>query len=194
MKILIGSDIHGDAEACRALLHTAETEGAERLVLLGDLLYHGPRNDLPPAYAPKQVIDMLNHSPLRPLCVRGNCEAEVDAMVLSFPVMADYAFLEWDGIRIFATHGHLFSPEHLPPLCAGEVFLSGHTHIPMAETDAQGILCLNPGSAALPKGGWPRSYMLYENREFTVRCLEDGRVLCRAALPPDPEKQISSEE
>ena len=181
MKILIASDIHGDAEAMRAVLAKFAEEGAHRLVLLGDLLYHGPRNDLPATYAPKEVIALLNSITPAPLTVRGNCEAEVDQMVLNFPVLADYAWLNFDGISVFATHGHHHSPENPPALGAGEILLSGHTHIPMAEKNAQGVLCLNPGSAALPKGGFPKSYMVYENRRFTVKSFA-GEVICTAEV------------
>lgn len=177
MKLLIASDIHGDAAAMRAVIEKLKAERADRLILLGDLLYHGPRNDLPSSYAPKEVIALLNGLTPAPLCVRGNCEAEVDQMVLNFPVLADYAWLSFDGISIFATHGHHHSPENPPQLAAGELLLSGHTHIPLAEKNTQGILCLNPGSAALPKGGYPKSYMLYENRTFTVRDFEDRTIL-----------------
>jgi len=181
MKILIASDIHGDAEAMRAVIAKFAEEGAERLVLLGDLLYHGPRNDLPATYAPKEVITLLNGLSPAPLCVRGNCEAEVDQMVLNFPVLAEYAWLHFDGISVFATHGHHHNPENLPPLGKNEVLLSGHTHIPTAAKNEQGVLCLNPGSAALPKGGFPKSYMLYENRRFTVKSFS-GEVICEASV------------
>ena len=129
MKLLIASDIHGSAYWCGKLMDFVEQEKPDKLILLGDLLYHGPRNDLPKDYAPKQVIPMLSAYADRILCVRGNCEAEVDQMVLPFPCMADYALLQADGITMYLTHGHLWSPDKLPALQEGSVFLSGHTHV-----------------------------------------------------------------
>ena len=131
MKWMIASDIHGSAFYCQQLLERYREEGADRLLLLGDLLYHGPRNDLPAEYAPKKVISMLNAHKDEIFCVRGNCEAEVDQMVLEFPVLADYALLSFGDRMVFATHGHLFSEAHLPPLRQGRLFLYGHTHIPV---------------------------------------------------------------
>ena len=132
MKWLIASDIHGSALWCRRLLEAFRREQADRLILLGDILYHGPRNDLPEGYAPKEVIALLNPLKERILCVRGNCEAEVDQMVLDFPVMADYAVIP-DGQRlIYLTHGHVYNAGHLPPLCPGDVLIHGHTHIPLS--------------------------------------------------------------
>ena len=123
MRIMIASDIHGSAKYCRMMLDRYEKEKADRLLLLGDLLYHGPRNDLPEEYAPKQVIEMLNARREEILCVRGNCEAEVDQMMLEFPVMADYALLMADRYRLYATHGHIWHPDHLPPLTPGDILL-----------------------------------------------------------------------
>lgn len=176
MKIMIASDLHGDADAVRQLLQRYAESGAERLLLLGDLLYHGPRNDLPPGYAPREVISLLSSLSPAPLCVRGNCDAEVDQMVLPFPILADYAQFCWDDLHIFATHGHHFSPQSLPPLAPGEIFLYGHTHRMQAEWNAAGVLCLNPGSPSLPKEGDPPSYMLYAARTFSFFHL-DGHLL-----------------
>ena len=145
MKWMIASDIHGSALYCEKMLRCFETENADRLLLLGDLLYHGPRNDLPEEYRPKKVIEMLNGIRDRLLCVRGNCDCEVDQMVLNFPILADYAVLDAGNKLIYATHGHVFNPEKLPPLKAGDVLLFGHTHVPL-HTEKDGILCLNPGS------------------------------------------------
>ena len=181
MKIVIASDIHGSEKYTEELVKRIEEEKPDRVLLLGDLLYHGPRNDLPCGYQPKRVIEILNGMKERLFCVRGNCEAEVDQMVLNFPVLADYAWLNFDGISVFATHGHHHSPENPPALAAGEILLSGHTHLPLAEKNAAGILCLNPGSAALPKGGYPKSYMLYEDRRFTVKDFS-GAVICEARV------------
>ena len=181
MKLMIASDLHGDADCCLAMLAKYKEEGADELLLLGDILYHGPRNDLPCGYRPKEVISLLSAMEKPPLCVRGNCDTEVDQMVLPFPILADYTCLYIDGVRLFATHGHHHNPENPPPLSAGEVLLFGHTHLPCAAKNGKGILCLNPGSAALPKGGFPKSYMLYENRRFTVKSFS-GEVICEAEI------------
>lgn len=177
MKFLFASDIHGSASACELVLARAQAEGAERLFLLGDLLYHGPRNELPDRYAPKETIRLLNESPLVPLCVRGNCDAEVDQMVLSFPVMADYALLPLpEGPCVFLTHGHLFHKDRLPPHKPGDILMNGHFHV--YEIGAAGdMLYLNPGSAALPHNGQPRSYMTLENGLFQIKNLETGETL-----------------
>ena len=158
MKWLIASDIHGSAHWCRLLLDAFQREGADRMLLLGDLLYHGPRNDLPEGYAPKQVIEMLNSLKDRLYCVRGNCEAEVDQMVLEFPIMADYLLLPVGDRLIFATHGHVFNETHLPPLRTGDVLLHGHTHVAACAEHETYTYC-NPGSVALPKAGGMHSYM-----------------------------------
>ena len=164
MKLLFASDIHGSARWCRVLMEAIESETPDTVVLLGDLLYHGPRNDLPDEYAPKEVIPMLNGLADRVVAVRGNCEAEVDQMVLEFPCMADYAVL-YDGARkIFCSHGHLFSPESLPALMAGDAFAFGHTHVKVNE-ERDGIRLFNPGSVGIPKDG-SHSYGIYEDGVF----------------------------
>ena len=129
MKLMIASDIHGSALYCRAMLDAFERENAQRLILLGDILYHGPRNDLPDGYAPKQVIALLNPLREKLMCVRGNCEAEVDQMVLEFPVLADYALMALGERMIYITHGHLHGEDNPPPLCPGDILLCGHTHV-----------------------------------------------------------------
>ena len=171
MKLVIASDIHGSAYWCRKLMEVVEQEKPDKLILLGDLLYHGPRNDLPRDYAPKAVIPMLSGLKEKILAVRGNCEAEVDQMVLSFPCMADYALLECDGKTMYLTHGHHFSPDRLPPLPEGSIFLSGHTHVKIDEIRG-GIRCLNPGSVSIPKDG-SHSCILYENGNFSFKILEE---------------------
>ncbi len=170
MKLMIASDIHGSAKYCKDLLAAFDAEAPDRLLLLGDLLYHGPRNDLPDGYAPKEVIALLNERAKSLLCVRGNCEAEVDQMVLSFPVMADYAWLEVNGLRIFATHGHLHGEATPPPLSGNDILLCGHTHIP-AWNQHDGYLYLNPGSVSIPKEGSQRGYMTLEGKTFTWKNL-----------------------
>ena len=171
MKILIASDIHGSAKYCRMLLDRYEKEHAGRLLLLGDILYHGPRNDLPEEYAPKQVIEMLNEHKNEIFCVRGNCEAEVDQMVLGFPVLADYALLPLGERMIYITHGHVFNKENLPPMKEGDILLHGHTHVP-ACGEIGPYLYMNPGSVSIPKDGAPRSYMTLEGETFTWKTLE----------------------
>lgn len=174
MKLMIASDIHGSAYYCRKLLEAREKEQPQKLLLLGDLLYHGPRNDLPREYAPKQVIAMLNEIKDELLCVRGNCEAEVDQMVLDFPVLADYCILYEEDRMIFATHGHIYHENHVPPLKKGDILLNGHTHIPKC-AEHENYIYLNPGSVSIPKGGSAHSYMILENGRFTWKTL-DGEI------------------
>lgn len=174
MKLMIASDLHGSAFYCRGLLEAWEKEQADRLLFLGDILYHGPRNDLPQEYAPKEVISMLNAHSGRIFSVRGNCEAEVDQMVLRFPVMADYCLLEAKGRLVFATHGHTWNLSNPPALSAGDILLCGHTHIP-AKQQENGIFYCNPGSVSIPKGNSPRGYMVLENDRFLWKTL-DGTV------------------
>lgn len=174
MKLMIASDIHGSITWAEKMMEVYRAEKAEKLILLGDLLYHGPRNDLPDGYRPKEVIALLNSVKEELLCVRGNCEAEVDQMVLEFPVLADYMLLWPDRHTVFATHGHVWNTSNLPPLQKGDVLLHGHTHVPAAE-ECGGIVYLNPGSVSIPKNGMPHSYMIYENDTFAVRDF-DGNV------------------
>lgn len=171
MKLLIASDIHGSAKWCGELVGAWQREKADRLVLLGDILYHGPRNDLPEGYAPKEVIAMLNPLKNEILCVRGNCDTEVDQMVLDFPILADYAFLLQEHVSIYVTHGHIWNTSHLPPLRKGEVLLHGHTHVPAWEDHGE-YLYLNPGSVSIPKDGSAHSYMTYENGTFKWKTME----------------------
>lgn len=174
MKWLIASDLHGSASCCEKLLAAYRREQTDKLLLLGDLLYHGPRNDLPEGYAPKQVISLLNAEKAHIFCVRGNCEAEVDQMVLEFPVLAEYCLLEAEGHLIFATHGHHYNLQSPPLLKPGDVLLHGHTHIPAKDSSA-GFWYVNPGSVSLPKEATPKSYMTLENGVFRWKILEDGK-------------------
>lgn len=171
MKLLIASDIHGSAYWCRKLLEVYQQEQPDKLVLLGDILYHGPRNDLPREYAPKAVISMLSPLAEKILCVRGNCEAEVDQMVLPFPCMAPYSQLLVEGKTFYLTHGHHENPRNLPRLNPGDVFLSGHTHV-KEDIQVEGVRCLNPGSVSIPKDG-SHSCLVYDNGEFSFRILEE---------------------
>lgn len=188
MKLLIASDIHGSATWCAHLMDALDAEQPDRVVLLGDLLYHGPRNDLPEGYAPKQVIPMLNGIAERVVAVRGNCEAEVDQMVLDFPCMADYAVVldpaagpDASPRELFCTHGHVFGPglhnsvDNVPPLPAGSALLYGHTHVKVNEerplAAGGGMLrVFNPGSIAIPKDA-THSYGIYQDGEFEHRLL-----------------------
>lgn len=176
MKIMFASDIHGSAYYCRKLLERHQIENPEKLILLGDLLYHGPRNDLPEEYAPKQVITMLNEIKNELLCVRGNCEAEVDQMVLEFPVLADYMVMFEAGRMFFITHGHVYNKEHLPMLKKGDILIHGHTHIQAME-DCGDFVYINPGSVSIPKAGNQHSYMMYEDGIFSIRNLNGEEIM-----------------
>ena len=182
MKWMIASDLHGSAYYCRKMLEAFEREGADRLFLLGDLLYHGPRNDLPREYAPKEVVPLLNGKKEKLLCVRGNCDAEVDQMVLEFPVLADYAVLPVGQRLIYATHGHIYHVKNLPPLAPGDVLLHGHTHVPAWTEFGQGNLYLNPGSVSIPKENSPHSYMTLEGNTMQWKELESSAVFHELTL------------
>ena len=171
MKLVIASDIHGSAFWCKKLLEVCEAEQPDHLILLGDILYHGPRNDLPREYAPKQVIPMLGAWAEKILCVRGNCEAEVDQMVLNFPCLAEYSVLMADGKTWYLTQGHHKNPQDLPSLPAGSIFLYGHTHVKFDQV-IDGVRCLNPGSVSIPKDG-SHSCLVYEDGNFRTCILED---------------------
>lgn len=180
MKYMFASDIHGSAYYCRRLLEEYEKSGADRLILLGDLLYHGPRNDLPKEYAPKEVIAMLNEKKNEIFTVRGNCEAEVDQMVLDFPVLADYAVLMLNGLTFFATHGHVFHEDHMPPLKKGDILVHGHTHLLKAEQVGDHYI-LNPGSVSIPKGGNPATYAVLDEHVFRILNF-DGTIVKEITL------------
>ena len=176
MKYFIASDIHGSAYYCEKMLEAYRREGADRLILLGDILYHGPRNDLPRDYAPKRVIELLSAVRDEIFCVRGNCDTEVDQMVLPFPILADYALLDaGNGSTVFVTHGHKHNLSAMPPLKAGDVLLHGHTHVPACATQ-DGVTYLNPGSVSIPKEGSAHSYMVLENGTFTNKSLDGESV------------------
>ena len=170
MKIFIASDIHGSAFWCRKMLEAYEAEGADRLLLLGDILYHGPRNNLPEEYNPKEVIAMLNPLKDKILCVRGNCDTEVDQMVLDFPILADYAFIQDGEVRIFATHGHRFNEDDLPPISKGDILLHGHTHVQI-KREHEDYTYINPGSVSIPKENTGHGYAVLEDGEVTLKCL-----------------------
>lgn len=175
MKLLIASDIHGSAYYCEKLIERIKAEKPDRILLLGDILYHGPRNDLPHGYDPKRTAELLNEYKNLILCVRGNCDSEVDGMLLKFPMFADYAFLCIDNITLFATHGHKYSPENLPPLKAGDILLNGHTHIPALKQN-EGYTYINPGSVSIPKENSEHEYLCLENGAFCWKNLA-GEIL-----------------
>ena len=175
MKLMIASDIHGSARWCERMLEAWRAEGQPRLLLLGDLLYHGPRNDLPDDYAPKRVIELLNDVRTHLLCVRGNCEAEVDQMVLSFPVMADYCVLPLTGRVLYAAHGHTHGETNPPPLQPGDVLLCGHTHVPAFDRH-ETFIYVNPGSVSIPKNGSCHSYLILQDDQFIWKDLTDLSV------------------
>ena len=171
MKLMIASDLHGSAYFTRKLLDAYQAEQPGKLLLLGDLLYPGPRNALPRDYDCMAAADMLNAVRDNILAVRGNCDCEVDQMVLQFPIMADYALLEWGGLTLYATHGHLWNEECPPPMAPGTVLLNGHFHVP-ACVQHDGYLYLNPGSVSIPKGGSTGSYLILEDGVFTWKDME----------------------
>ena len=182
MKWMIASDLHGSYYYAQQLQQAFEREQADRLLFLGDLLYHGPRNDLPREYAPKEVIPLLNGKKEKLLCVRGNCDAEVDQMVLEFPVLADYAVLPVGRRLIYATHGHIYHVKNLPPLAPGDVLLHGHTHVPAWTEFGQGNLYLNPGSVSIPKEDSLHSYMTLEGNAMQWKELESSAVFHELTL------------
>ncbi len=183
MKILIASDIHGSAEYSSKLFESYKREMPDKLLLLGDILYHGPRNSLPDDYDTKKTMEILNSLKSKIIAVRGNCDAEVDQMVLNFPIMNSYEIIEADGIKIFASHGHHYDPHNLPPFVEFDVIATGHTHIPvLAKYD--GFYHVNPGSVSIPKGGSEHSYMIFEEGEFILRRLNDGKMLDKMQVKP----------
>ncbi len=171
---MIASDIHGSAYYNDLLVERFREEKPDKLLLLGDILYHGPRNDLPAEYAPKRVLASLNELKDRILCVRGNCDGDVDQMVLEFPIMADYLYIYIEGIEIYASHGHIYNQNKPLPGLKG-IFLCGHTHVPLIEKHDD-FVYLNPGSVSIPKDGSRHSYMIFENREFLWKDLENKEI------------------
>ena len=175
MKLMIASDIHGSSYYCEKLLLAFRKEEPDRLLLLGDLLYHGPRNDLSKDYNPKEVIGMLNGIKESILCVRGNCEAEVDQQVLEFPILADYCIFHLQGRTMFATHGHQYNEENPPFLKKGDILLNGHTHV-SRRSEHKDFIYMNPGSVSMPKEDTTNGYILLEGSTFYLKSI-DGYVL-----------------
>ncbi|SLM62332.1 MULTISPECIES: phosphodiesterase [Dickeya] len=181
MKLMFASDLHGSLSATQQLLAHFDQQGANWLILLGDFLNHGPRNPLPEGYQPADVATLLNRYASRIVAVRGNCDSEVDQMLLQFPITAPWQQVLLADSRLFLTHGHLYHPEKRPPLQAGDVLVYGHTHIPVAER-RDDIYCFNPGSVSLPKGGYPASYGVLEDGVLQVLPLSGGQPLAQVAI------------
>ena len=175
MKYLFASDLHGSAPAVQVLKDTFYKEKADFLVLCGDLLYHGPRNDLPDGYNPKEVIEILNSLSDKIIAVRGNCDTEVDQMVLNFPMLCDYSLITDNEVRMYVTHGHIYNQSNPLKLSDGDVMISGHTHI-LTISKNDDITFINPGSVSIPKENNPKSYMIYENRSFKIKDFE-GKII-----------------
>ena len=176
MILFIASDIHGSAHWCEKMLDAFRESGADRLVLLGDILYHGPRNGVPGFYDPVKVVELLNARKENIIAVRGNCDAEVDQMLLQFPIMSDFSELVTENARFFLTHGHLWNDNNLPPVPAGTILCHGHTHLPVLETLECGITIFNPGSISLPKGGNPQTFGFFDGEKLSIRLVEDGSI------------------
>ncbi|MGR5127552.1 phosphodiesterase [Photobacterium swingsii] len=181
MKLFFASDLHGCAESTRTMLAAFEQSGAEHLILLGDVLNHGPRNALPAGYAPIEVAEQLNQYADRILAVRGNCDSDVDQMLLDFPMMADYNWvLLPTGRRLFLTHGHLYHADKHPRLRQGDVIVSGHTHLPVAQAHGD-YFAFNPGSTTIPRGEHQASFGLLEDNKLSVVSFT-GETLCSVVL------------
>lgn len=174
MKLMFISDIHGSFYYANKAIENFEKEKAHKLIILGDILYHGPRNDLPKEYNPKKVIKLLNSYKNKIVAVRGNCDAEVDQMVLEFPIRSDYATIDIDNHHFFLTHGHLFDEENLPNLNEKDIFVYGHIHKPVMKKE-NNIYIINPSSISLPKEG-NNSYGIYKNDEFLIKEF-DGKIV-----------------
>lgn len=174
MKALVFADIHGSLAAAHFIETAIQHHCPDAVILLGDILYHGPRNIIPPAYDPKGVARSLNLYASSIIAVQGNCDSEVDKNLLRFPIAPEFSWLISDGLRVFITHGHHYAPSRLPSLQEGDIFLFGHTHIPLAESTGEYYLC-NPGSLTLPKDEHPESYGLIDNRAFSV-LTKDGEL------------------
>lgn len=183
MKLMFASDIHGSLPATERVLELFAESDAHWLVILGDVLNHGPRNALPQGYAPAQVAERLNEQASRIIAVRGNCDSEVDQMLLHFPITAPWQQVLLAERRLFLTHGHLFGPDDVPPLAAGDVLVYGHTHVPVAELRGD-IFHFNPGSVSIPKGGFDASYGMLEEGVLRVIALNDQHIIAQVAINP----------
>jgi putative phosphoesterase len=176
MKLMFISDIHGSSTCLEKALECYEVEKADKLIVLGDILYHGPRNPLPDGYEPKLVIEQLNPLKDQILAVRGNCDSEVDQMVLDFPMRGDYREIMLDSYNFFISHGHLYDNSLPTMLTKGAIYIQGHTHIPML-VNKEGIWHINPGSITLPKEGHPKTYAIYEEKCFTIKTMDGNTYM-----------------
>lgn len=174
MKLLVASDIHGSAYYCQQLINRINEECPDKIILLGDILYHGPRNDLPKDYNPKKVIPMLNGLKDRLICVRGNCDSEVDQMVLEFPIMADYSMVNICGKNIYLSHGHIYNEQRIMPGIDGGILICGHTHIPKC-TSYENFVFMNPGSVSIPKDGSAHTYMVIDEGKCIWKDVENAK-------------------
>ncbi|CNF31080.1 phosphodiesterase yfcE [Yersinia bercovieri] len=181
MKLMFASDLHGSLPATEKVLEIFARSDAQWLVLLGDLLNHGPRNALPVGYQPAAVAEYLNPHKEQIIAVRGNCDSEVDQMLLQFPIMASWQQIIMPETRLFLTHGHLYHPGALPPLRHGDVLVYGHTHLPQAEWQGE-VICFNPGSVSIPKGGYPASYGMLDGAVLQVLTLQNDEPIAQLAL------------
>ena len=175
MKLLVISDIHGSPVYLKKVLDIFERENYDKLILLGDELYHGPRNPIPEGYNPKEVIELLNSYKNKIIAVRGNCDTDLDQELLYFPIMSDYKKLNVDGYEFFITHGHLYNKYHLPPSDKKVILIHGHTHVPCIENTKE-YMYLNPGSISDPRQGTPHTYMIYKEKEFIKKDLEGKEI------------------
>ena len=175
MKLLFASDIHGSFHFCNKLLEVYNHEKPEKLILLGDLLYHGPRNNLSENYNTMETAKLLNSIKHNIICVKGNCDAQVDQMVLEFPIMSDYLLMYIDKRLVFLTHGHIYNKNNLPKLNKNDIMIHGHMHVPVIE-NINGIIYMNPGSVSLPKKNSPNTYMLYEDGLFQIKDFSNNIV------------------
>ena len=176
MKLLFVSDIHGSIYYLKKAIEIFNQEEAEQMIILGDLLYHGPRNPLPKEYDPAQVLTLLNEYKDKIIAVRGNCDSEVDQMVLEFPIMAEYSIIFNNNRKIFATHGHKFNKDNMPNIGDNDILIHGHTHIPVAEKVGTRYV-LNPGSISLPKENNPNSYGIMTDTDFVIKDFDGIEVL-----------------
>lgn len=175
MKLFFISDIHGSIDDLEWAIKKFTEEKAEYLVILGDLLYHGPRNPLPQNYAPKKVAELLNSYKEKIICIRGNCDSEVDQMLIKFPILSDFSQIFADNKRFFLTHGHIYNPNNIPNLNSGDILCYGHTHIPLIEKNSN-IIIFNPGSITFPKEGNEKSYGIYNDNSLKVFS-ENGQII-----------------
>lgn len=165
MKIMIASDLHGSFVWTKKLIDKFNKEKCDNLLLLGDLLYHGPRNALPNEYDTIETANLLNSIKDKIMAVRGNCDSEVDEMVLSFDIKERNMMLYIDGVQFFATHGHIYNEDNLPAFQQFDVLLNGHTHTTLFNR-YKNYVFVNPGSTSIPKNNTAHSCVIYEDRLF----------------------------